>query len=112
VTSLRCVYPLMSSLMAPCWAPPATQSLRVLYLDDSSTHLLQVRDALTAAGHHIAIATPIVRDAMKRDRGQPANGPFGGWASAAMDCYLGTEEHRPGTMYIVLASSAYARPDG
>jgi CheY-like chemotaxis protein len=39
--------------------PSASSALRVLYVDDSSVQLLQVRTALTEAGHHVAIATDL-----------------------------------------------------
>lgn len=39
--------------------PSASSPLRVLYVDDSSIQLLQVRTALTEAGHHVAIATDL-----------------------------------------------------
>jgi CheY-like chemotaxis protein len=39
--------------------PSASSPLRVLYVDDSSVQLLQVRTALTEAGHHVAIATDL-----------------------------------------------------
>jgi CheY-like chemotaxis protein len=39
--------------------PSANSPLRVLYVDDSSIQLLQVRTALTEAGHHVAIATDL-----------------------------------------------------
>ena len=39
--------------------PTAGQALRVLYVDDSSVQLLQVRTALTEVGHHVAIATDL-----------------------------------------------------
>lgn len=38
--------------------PPT--ALRILYVDDSAVQLLQVRDALTNAGHQVAITSEIV----------------------------------------------------
>jgi len=39
--------------------PSASSGLRILYVDDSSVQLLQVRTALTEAGHHVSIATDL-----------------------------------------------------